>query len=324
MPALTFVTPVFEAEVQLLGLQARSFARHAPSDARVVVLDNTRRGLREVDALVRAYGALAPRVRVLRPADVTDLPTTSGWRSQQILKLAVARLVETPHYVALDAKNHFVARPDDAFFVAADGRARVRAYSYTDHTLRPALERVCRYLGLDPAEHVGRFAATTTPFTLDREVVLAMLADVESAAGRPFAREFLAHDLTEFFLYAGWLARRDGTLERTLELTDEPNPVVWPRLATPQGVRAVLDAGRDLPVLGLHRDAVPRLDPQATAQLAGFWAERGLVDAPADGVALVASMRARYDRERRRRQIRELPARVLNVGRRALARVSRR
>ncbi|MFC8193300.1 DUF6492 family protein [Cellulomonas sp. NPDC057328] len=321
--ALTWVTPVFEAEVPLLHLQARSLARHLPpaDAADVVVLDNTARGLRAADrtALLAAYGAHAPRVRVLRPADVCPLPRTSGWRRQQALKLAVARSVRTPHYVVLDAKNHLVARPAPHAFVTADGRARVRGYGYRTHPLRPAFGHVLTHLGIDPEAHVDRFASTVTPFVLDTEVVRALLQDVEQRAGRPFAHAFVADDLTEFFLYAGWVVRRDGTLDRVMELTDEPSATIWPRGATVDGVRETVAtvASHALPLLAVHRNAVPRLDAPARRVLAAFWAERGLVDSEDDGVALLAGMARRHAVERRRQQVRDVVPRALAVARRA-------
>ncbi|QGQ20155.1 hypothetical protein GC089_14255 [Cellulomonas sp. JZ18] len=321
--ALTWVTPVFEAEVPLLHLQARSLARHVPAHdvADVVVLDNTARGLRQRDraALLDAYGAHAARVRLLRPTDVCPVPRASGWRRQQALKLAVARSVATAHYVVLDAKNHLVAPPAATAFVTADGRARVRGYGYRDHPLRPAFTHVLTHLGLDPDAHVDRFAATVTPFVLDTAVVRALLHEVEQESGRPFAHAFVAADLTEFFLYAGWVARRDGTLARVMELTDEPSATVWPRAATADGVRATLAtvASHDLPVLGVHRNAVPRLDPAARRALATFWAERDLVDSAADGVALLERMARRHAVERRRQQVRDVVPRALALARRA-------
>lgn len=319
----TWVTPVFEAEVPLLHLQARSIARHLPPGEvdDVVVLDNTARGLRARDrtALLDAYGSHAPRVRLLRPADVCPVPRASGWRRQQALKLAVARSVGTAHYVVLDAKNHLVARPGPTALVTADGRARVRGYGYRDHPLRPAFTHVLTYLGLDPDAYVDRFAATVTPFVLDTAVVRDLLRDVEEQSGRPFAHAFVAADLTEFFLYAGWVARRDGTLGRVMELSDEPSATVWPRGATLDGVRATLATvtAHALPVLGVHRNAVPRLDPQARLALASFWAERDLVDTPADGVALLARMARRHAAERRRQQLRDVVPRAAAVLRRA-------
>jgi len=323
---LTFVTPVFEAELALLHLQARSFAVHVPEDLahEVVVLDNTRRGLRSPRTLLDAYGPWASRVRILRPDDVCELPTVSGWRSQQVLKLAVAGLVETPRYVTLDAKNHLVASAPPSFFEAPDGRIRVRGYSYREHPLRPALARVLTYLGLDPAAHVDHFAATVTPFTLDTGVVRAMLADVEARSGRSFAREFVSQELTEFFLYAGWLVRRDGTIDGLYELTDAVNPVVWPRSATPDGVRSVIASAAGSPIFGVHRDAVPLLDAEARDVLGGFWAERGLVPDRAAGVDLLVRLRHDHDRQRRRQQVRDLPPRALTLARRTRRSVAAR
>ncbi|MBO9553259.1 DUF6492 family protein [Cellulomonas sp.] len=326
MEPLTFVTPVFEAELALLHLQARSFAVHVPDDLghQVVVLDNTRRGLRSPQTLLDAYGPWAPRVRILRPADVCDLPTVSGWRSQQVLKLAVAGLVETPRYVTLDAKNHLVTTPQDSFFEAPDGRIRVRGYSYREHPLRGSLERVLTYLGLDPSEHVDRFAATVTPFTLDTTVVREMVADIEARSGRSFAREFVSQELTEFFLYAGWLVRRDGTLDGLYELTDAVNPVVWPRAATADGVRGVIASAQGVPVFGVHRDAVPLLDAEARDVLGAFWAERGLVTDRAAGADLLLRLRQDHDRQRRRQQVRDLPPRALTVLRRTRKSLARK
>lgn len=321
MDPLTFVTPVFEAETELLRLQARSFARHADAALvhEVLVLDNTRRGLREPDALLRSYGPLADRVRVLRPDDVCRVPSAPGWRTQQVLKLAVAEHVTSPRYVCLDAKNHLVARPSQDFLEAPDGRPRVRGYGYREHPLRPSLERVLTYLGLDPAAHLDRFAATVTPFVLRTDDVRAMTADVERAAGRPFAQEFVAQDLTEFFLLAGWLVRRDGGIEASYDLTDLPNAMVWPRAADPAGVEAAIAVARehDLPVFGVHREAVGRLDDASIGLLAAFWAERGVVADAAEGTALLTRMRAGHARAARLRRLHDLPGRARTAVRRA-------
>jgi hypothetical protein len=131
----------------------------------------------------------------------------------------------------------------------------------------------------------------------------------------------VAQELTEFFLYAGWLVRRDGTLDGLYELTDDVNPVVWPRSATPDGVRAVVASAADLPVFGVHRDAVPLLDDEARGVLGAFWAERGLVADPAAGVALLVRLAQDHDRQRRRQQVRDLPPRALTLARRTRRKV---
>lgn len=326
---LTWVTPVFEAETDLLLLQARSFAQHLATEdvAALLVIDNSARGMphRLRTDLEAAVGHHAPALRVLRPDDVCAVPAASGWRRQQVLKLAIAREVPTPHYVVLDAKNHFVARPGPHHFVAADGRSRVRGYGYDGHPLRPALVHVLRTLGLDPAEHVGRFTATVTPFVLDTAAVRDLVEDVESTYGAPFGKVFVQNDLTEFFLYAGWLLRRDGTLETVIDLVDEPNAMIWPRAADLEGVRAAIRTAveHDLPVLGVHRNAVPRLPEEAVDALARFWSERGLVDSVEDGRRVLTVAAARHGRQRRLQQARDLAPRARTVLRRLRARAAR-
>ncbi|ACQ79260.1 hypothetical protein Bcav_0999 [Beutenbergia cavernae DSM 12333] len=330
MAAITYVTPVFEAEVELLALQARSLARHASSAslAEVLVLDNTARGLTSPtrDRLHEAYGPHAPAVRILRPREIAHIPGATGWRSQQVLKLAAAHLVRTPHYVTLDAKNHLVAPPDASFYVAPDGRARVPAYSFADHPLRPSLEHVLRYLELDPGRYVDHFTATTTPYVLETGLVRELMADLAERSGRTFAAEFLANDLTEYFLYAGWLIRRDGTVAAHVDASAAACPVVWPRTASSSGVADTVRRARegDLPYFSVHRNAVPVLDGGAVAVLADYWAERGLVDDRADGEAVLARMRASHAAQARRQQVRDLPHRARTLLRRTRDRLAGR
>lgn len=57
------------------------------------------------ERVLRAYGAHADRVRILTVSDLTDVPLRSGWFSQQVLKLIVARLVKTEFYLLLDSRT---------------------------------------------------------------------------------------------------------------------------------------------------------------------------------------------------------------------------
>lgn len=280
--ALTLVTVVFEAEIPLLELQARSMAVWLPPDLvhDIVVIDNTDRGLRERDRreLVRRYGPLAERVTLLRPSDIVDdVPPTTGWVRQQILKLEVAKTVRTSRYVVLDAKNHFIASPTMDFFVDHDGRARIATYSYEDHPLRHHLESVLRYLDL-PADHVHEFTATITPFVLDTDVVTAMIADVEQRSGRRFPEEFVERGLTEFFLYSAWRVAQGDPIDRFVAPDSTRCPVVWPRHATLEGVDAAVRQAADdhSPLFSVHRRALATLDGSAARRLATMWASADL------------------------------------------------
>jgi hypothetical protein len=257
-------------------------------------------------------------VRVLRPEQVADLPRMVGWRSQQVMKLLVARQLDAERYVALDAKNHFVATPDREFFEAPDGRPRVNAYSYRDHPLRPDLVRVLTYVGLDPAPWIDRFTATVTPFVLDRPTVTALVTDIETRSGRPFAEEFLHHDLTEFFLYSGWLVSQGHDLDKVFDLHQVFCPSVWPRSATPAGVEEAARQARErgTPIFAVHRRAFVQLDAEAVDRLAEFWVGVGLFDSVAQVRDFVKDFQESFARTERAKRLREAPQRAMTLVRR--------
>ncbi|QCB94439.1 DUF6492 family protein [Cellulomonas shaoxiangyii] len=311
----TFVPVVFELELPLLELQARSFARHVAPELveRVLVLDNTRHGIpaRWRDAIVTAYGVHAPRVDVVAARDVAPPVTALGWTSQQVLKLAVARHVRTDRYVALDAKN-VVVRPLEAGYLRGpDGRSRVGAHPYTHHPLRPSVERALAYFGLDAGDHLAHFPATVTPFVLHTQEVLGLLDEVERRDGTTFERAFVRHDVTEFALYAAWLTWRHVD-RSSIYAEDQPGcPTVWPgrptRAAVDEAVRA---AGSGLPVLSVHRTALVRMDDDATAALCAFWAGAGLFTDAAAARAYVDDYRRFFGRQVWAKRAREAPARL--------------
>lgn len=299
---ITAVTVVYEAEQRLLEVQAQSLARFAAPElvSSVIVIDNSRHGLsrRNLDRLAERYGPHRRALRVLPAGEVADLPAAGGWHTQQILKLEVARLVRTSHYLLLDAKNDLVAdlTPDALF--DSQGRAKVRAYSFADHPHRARLERTLTYLGLDPQDHIDHFPATVTPYLIDTELAREVVTGVVEQSGRPFGAEFVAAGLTEFFLYGGW-ALRGGAIGTRITLTDDPAAAIWPGAAADDArVAEVLEAARESAVLSVHREAWRRLSPQSRERLAAFWAERGLFDTPEEAAASIRAITAQTRRAR--------------------------
>ena len=323
---LTFVTVVFESEVGLARLQARSMALYLPPSCaeQIIVIDNTARGL--APAVTRALrsdlGVHAASLQVLRPLDICVVPRTIGWRSQQILKLCVAEQVHTDTYVVLDAKNHFIAPVGRDFFVTADGRARVAAYGFRTHPLRSSLERVLTYANVDPGPLIDRFTATVPPFVLNTQTVRSMIADVQTRAGRPFAQEFVDHELTEFFLYSAWVISQGRALEEVFDLVDARCPLIWPGSARLGGAHAAIEQARQSssPLFGVHRKALDRLDADGRQVLAEFWVERGLFRSAGDAHDFIAAFKSTLRREARTKRVRELPIRLRLVARQALRR----
>ncbi|HWH25851.1 MAG TPA: DUF6492 family protein [Pseudolysinimonas sp.] len=296
----TFVTVVFEPELPLLELQARSMAKFLDPAyiARIIVLDNTDTGIsaRAWKRVIREYGSLADRVELVGSTQLAGAMATSGWLSQQVLKLAVSSIVHTPSYVTLDAKNHFVRPSGLSDFEAADGRAFGNFHGYETHPHRSALERVLEYEGLDPARFVSRFGATATPFTLYTDRVAALMADVERRSGTEFSTEFIRARLTEYFLYSAWLVAQGETLEELYDPSGVDCPAIWPRGATVEGVTAALNdvRERDPALFSVHRTALAKMNSRAAATLGGLWVERGLFESASQARSFVRRYRARY------------------------------
>ncbi|MCR8670846.1 DUF6492 family protein [Agrococcus sp. HG114] len=298
---LTFVTVVFEPEVPLLRLQARSLQRFLDpaSAAELLVLDNCAGGMsrRSRRRILGELGpTLAARTEILRTEDLGVDRGARGWRSQQAAKLLISRRIRTAHSVVLDAKNHLIGPARLADFVDDEGRARGGTHSYEAHPLREGLERTLRYLGADDAAVARQradFPRTVTPFVLDTAIVRRMLDDVERTSGRPFAEEFERARLLEFFLYSGWsILKGDGV---PVDGTRIDAPIVWPRLATLEGVEGVIAEARahGSSWFAVHRRVLARADARGRRRLEELWVASDLM-APAEAARFTRRFRLGY------------------------------
>ncbi len=312
--SLSAVTVVFEAEVPLLELQARSIERHAQDGLfeEYVVIDNTREGLsprarQRIRAELGSHGDLLTFTSGdLLGADA-DL-ASSGWRSQQILKLMVARLLITDHYVVLDAKNHFIESTTRAdFFDRATGRPHGGIHSFEQDPLRPQLEHVALALGLDPALAVQRFTAAAPPVVLDCRIVNAIVADVGGGDPHRFPVEFERSGYTEFFLYPAWQIARGATLDDLVSGRSLASPTVSAGAAGVADVRAVLDRAdaSATTTLAIHRRALANLSSESAHDLAEFWARHGLFGTSGDAERFIRRFRIVYLRAMSAKLLRE-------------------
>ena len=91
-----FATVVFESEVRLLELQARSFQRYLRPEQvdQVLVIDNCRRplGRRERGRLLAGYGTFADAVRFVRPEELATVRATAcSWPWPGVCRVRCAR-----------------------------------------------------------------------------------------------------------------------------------------------------------------------------------------------------------------------------------------
>ena len=300
---LTFVTVVFETETPLLELQARSMSIHLDPEEidRILILDNCVLGMTPITRhrVLREYGALKSRVHIVRTKELIDPGATGGWRSQQAAKLAIASRVDTPHYVVLDAKNHFTRATTAAEFVDDEGRAFGRSHPYDSHPLRDSLVSTLRYLdaGADLVERaLAAFPPTATPFVFDTATVRTLIDDVERRSGLAFGEEFERRKLLEFFLYAGWVETRGPGLAALRNDLPIPSPTIWPKAASERGVRsaAAEHESANAAVFAVHRQVLGKADPATRDLIAARWTDFGLFPDVPSARAFIRRFRRRY------------------------------
>jgi hypothetical protein len=231
--ATTFVTVSHEIDFELLKIQARSFELYAdPAIIKlIIVVENFTPG-KALDwraELLALYGRLAKRVRFIRSLDLADMPNATGWWTQQMLKLVIAKEITTEWYVTLDAKNHLVDELRGDFFCSPDGRPTTKMNGYHGDPLFNVFQRVLEYKGLDPLLYASSWMPTGTPFVLITWVVRHMILEVENREQKPFAQAFLERQLTEYFLYAAHLITCGVPHLEAYSNTQGIAPVIWPR-----------------------------------------------------------------------------------------------
>ncbi len=226
-----FVTVAYDGETGLLRLQARSMRLYCPPDLvdEIIVVDNSQRATsnRWRTDLLYHYGKLARLVRFISRAELVTIPAgAGGWWTQQVLKIKTAEVIRSERYVLLDAKNHLISQLARDFLETEAGLPRINGHSFIKDPMRNFLERTLSYFGLSPELYLNWFTRTTTPFTILASEARALVQYLEDREGKPFALTFLEKQLTEFFLYSGFLESK-GILKSSYDLTQPHCAQFW-------------------------------------------------------------------------------------------------
>jgi hypothetical protein len=280
------VTVAHEPDYPLLRLQARSLARYLSPDfidEIYVVADHGLNGSHEWQLpLLSDYGCLADKIRFLDASQVSAIPSSIiGWRSQQILKLMVARVVSSDRYMVLDAKNHLVFPLSFEIYENGD-RIRAIRVNYEGLPKRRSVESSLRYFGIDDEDVVRSFLPTVTPFVFPTRVVNSLITAIAQLERRPFPSVFNSLNTTEFLLFGGFLCSLPGGIDKFYDTWGPDCPVIWPvRAAEGQAVVKKVTARVEderLPFFSVHRLAFPFLDDRSKEAVATVWVRRHLFD----------------------------------------------
>jgi hypothetical protein len=166
--------------------------------------------------------------------------------------------------------------------------------------MRPYLERVLAYVGLDLEPHLDRFTQTATPFIMYAPIVRQMTDELSSKHGVPLEALFIECGLSEFFLYAAYVMTRAGGIDALYAAESFLPPTVWPHMVSVEGCRAAVAQAKETraPFFAVHRQALQGLDRRARAVVAEFWAERNLFSSPCAADDFICAYQLRFPEPR--------------------------
>lgn len=282
------VTICFTDELKMLQMQARSIRRHMDQTLlgsyRIIVNDAKRAEecVRFIEQVIKPeLGWVAPRVSVALADTIDPTLRGSGWLTQQVLKLTVARLVSADHYLVLDAKNHFIA-PVDATTLFRGSLPRARLAVPTRNQ-RKWLDASLAYFELGREHGTGQLGVTVTPYLMITDVCLSLLDEVHRRGdrlsdlfSRPEPRP------SEFFLYYAYIEAFRGEYQRIYCCDMLPQATLFTKHPeTDAAFDAIMErtSHSDCWTFAIHRNRVSQLSPHQSERVLTVWRAAGLIEA---------------------------------------------
>jgi hypothetical protein len=279
------VTVVYGPEVGLLELQARSFAGNLDHNAvkRVHVIINEEepeKTISRIEKILPLYGPHEPAVKLWRASEISDATGHRGWRTQQSLKLLISRKINTPKYLVLDAKNHFIRPTTIDTFLCPDGRPR-SFWTKQSGNLGNFLKSTLRYLDIDPAHANESVMPAITPYVMYTSLVSQLIEDIEFYESEKFEHFFHRPgiDLTEFFLYYAYLRNLGIDPVALYDFGKRYAVTLFTRHPdSPERLTATLAKLEDsaTSVFGLHRNRIRGLDDISREKITRSWVSGGV------------------------------------------------
>lgn len=312
----TFATIVFGAEMPLLGLQARAFARHVPPALvqEILVLVNDRReaeGARQVAAIRTLYGPHADKLRIIPASTLLgrDRATPAGlwrrlrcafpllrlrrpqggwrgnpgWLTQQALKLSVGRIATADHVIILDAKNIWLSEIAASDLLAEDGRALAQFIRKPGRNSSKWLPASFAAIGEPCGTLPAPITHYLTPYPVQRQLLCDTVERLEQVNGSVEAAFLLRNPYpTEFCAINAVAYAKYGGIEPFFK---DGLGVCTPFAAadTPEHMDTLLDRMLEAPTksIAIHTKAVQRMSEAQLAKLGRIFKAGGLLETAA-------------------------------------------
>ena len=289
---LELVVVGFTGELRALKLQARSLRLFAAPGMfeRIIYIcnDNAFRPFKNfIETEVKPeLGPLAQLVEVVAYERVLGKRIEkTGWRSQQALKLLVAQMVQTPQFLILDSKNHFIRPFNTGTFITPEGKLRVNPVPINP-LFRAHFESACHYFGVESSHNIDTAHPMTTPFIMATNIARKLIASVEGREKTSFFDMFIRDtSLNEFFFYYAYLIADKKLSDATYEERSRYAVGFFGQAAKSYDRVLMLIKAldeQDICCTGVHRFIFEAAHPESLTAITAMWRRFGLIETEAE------------------------------------------
>lgn len=204
---LDFITVVYQAELPLLEIQARSLDLYIkPQDINqiVVVVNDTDEVAQYINP--KWWGQHKDKVTIT----IADTYPVTGWESQQLLKLLYASYSTQTWSMVLDAKTWFIKELELDKLFGTNGKPWCGSVPGLPNNFIQGRAFVEEYYNIKLPKIVG---PNGVPFLFHTQTVKDMIAEFDNFVEFFSTNVCGPNCMTEFFLYSGYITKCYGNIE---------------------------------------------------------------------------------------------------------------
>lgn len=207
---IDLITVVFEPELYLLELQARSISLYLDS-ARIkniyIVVNGDSHLCQAIDP--GWWGENSNKINIIHRSFFGVDPTLDGWSSQQLYKLCAANIAESQWSMCLDAKTWFVKKLDWYELFDNTGKAHFSNFP-TIPVFRSAQQAIEQYFNIELPNVISPGGV---PFMFHTETVKDMFDAIPQFFDFFCTNVKFPNNITEFMLYSGFVVKKYQTYD---------------------------------------------------------------------------------------------------------------
>jgi hypothetical protein len=272
-----FITVVFQVELPLLEIQARSLDLYVkPQDVNqivVVVNDNDY----VADMIDCAWWGQHSDKVIIKTTSKYDL-IGNGWENQQLLKLRASADATSTWAMVLDTKTWFVQALNTAKLFGANGKPNVGSVPGKPDVFVQGREFVENYYNIRMPKVIG---PNGVPYMFHVSTVKDMISEFDDFDTFFQTNVRGPNCITEFFLYSGYVIKRYGNIE---ELYNTNYTYLFPINIAPNEVNdfellfnKIAKYPKSVLTASIHRKTYPLLSQEQLQNWARFLSERKLI-----------------------------------------------